>query len=223
MSAARVFLWGAHIPRHLLGEKRGSGAVPGPVPPPVGPASPQPHLLCQGDRGAPGELGETGEKVRWGWGLPAPGIFGVPMALGWLPGVWGWDLGSAWLPASSVGPGAACGVGGRLPEMLLCFAPQGDRGAPGPEGEKVGAGGWGLPALPGRCTPRYLPLPLFPLLQGEVGAPGRPGPSGREVSRGGGDAALRTVGWPCPGAATPLSSPLLTRELRDQQDCGARR
>lgn len=28
--------------------------------------------------------------------------------------------------------------GGRLPETLLCFALQGDRGVPGPEGEKVG-------------------------------------------------------------------------------------
>lgn len=29
--------------------------------------------------------------------------------------------------------------GGRLPEILLCFTLQGDRGVPGPEGEKVGA------------------------------------------------------------------------------------
>lgn len=35
--------------------------------------------------------------------------------------------------------------------MLLCFAPQGDRGAPGPEGEKVGTGGWGLGV--GGCLP----------------------------------------------------------------------
>lgn len=39
--------------------------------------------------------------------------------------------------------------GGRLPETLLCFALQGDRGVPGPEGEKVGVLGqlWhgGLP------------------------------------------------------------------------------
>lgn len=46
-------------------EKRGLGAVPGPLPSPAGPAAPDPiFFLCQGDRGAPGELGEIGEKVR---------------------------------------------------------------------------------------------------------------------------------------------------------------
>ena len=41
--------------------KRGLGAAPDPI-----------FLLCQGDRGAPGELGETGEKVRWCWSGTVP-------------------------------------------------------------------------------------------------------------------------------------------------------
>lgn len=43
-----------------------------------GPAASDPLLfLYQGDRGAPGELGETGEKVRWCQSRPAlasPGV-----------------------------------------------------------------------------------------------------------------------------------------------------
>lgn len=47
------------------GEKRGLGGMLGCVPSPAGPTAPDPvFFLYQGDRGAPGELGEMGEKVR---------------------------------------------------------------------------------------------------------------------------------------------------------------
>lgn len=46
---------------------------------PKGTAAPDPvFLLYQGDRGAPGELGEMGKKVRWCQSRPALAGPGVP-------------------------------------------------------------------------------------------------------------------------------------------------
>lgn len=82
-------------------EERLLGSVPGPRMCPKGTAAPDPvFLLYQGDRGAPGELGEMGEKVRWCESRPAlasPGVLrpGGVCAWGLLsqPSNLGWDSG----------------------------------------------------------------------------------------------------------------------------------
>jgi len=81
-----------------------------------------------------------------------------------------------------------CGLGEeRLPETLLCFALQGDRGLPGPEGEKVGGLGrpqprWGdacpaLEQLPwhgvGGCPDTFLFLPSGRAMREPRGARGQ--------------------------------------------------
>lgn len=112
-------VWGPKGCSHLAfsEEKRGLGAVPGPVLSPAGPADTI-FLLCQGDRGAPGELGEMGEKVRWrqsrtmpfgsvgGSWCPCGPVVAVPGGCCQSPvvsdGIWGRAL---------KGSGAACGAG----------------------------------------------------------------------------------------------------------------
>lgn len=50
-----------------------------------------------------------------------------------------------------------CG-GRKAPDTLLCFTLQGDRGVPGPEGEKVGGLGWLWPCR-GDASPALEQLP----------------------------------------------------------------